>query len=153
MPTKTKAPFRPMVSPVIVQQNRVESFERLERLDISLPPYSTSPLKPSWLREAYKNGELWVQVQYHETPFGRVKQLYIGRQDKRPIRDWYTLQWVKNQVCGSNAEAVEIFPPQSRLVDDANIYHLWVLPDGYSLPFGMRRDEAKNPLPMEAKES
>lgn len=23
------------------------------------------------------------------------------------------------------------------LVDDANIYHLWVLPEGFELPFGL----------------
>ena len=33
--------------------------------------------------------------------------------------------------------AVEVYPPESQLVDDADLYHLWVLPAGFELPFGL----------------
>ena len=33
---------------------------------------------------------------------------------------------------------VEVFPAESKLVDDANLRHLWVYPAGHQLGFGLR---------------
>lgn len=76
-----------------------------------------------------------VQVYYLDTAMGRVDHLLVRRHDGSPIRDWGTLQAIKNAVAGENATAVEVFPAQRDLVDQANIYHLWVLPG--VLPFGL----------------
>lgn len=65
-----------------------------------------------------------------------VRHLSIHRDDRRPIRDWRHLQQIKNEVCGDEAIGFEIFPPESRLVDSSNEFHLWVLPAGAELPFG-----------------
>ncbi|HEX9562140.1 MAG TPA: hypothetical protein VGA76_13005 [Candidatus Dormibacteraeota bacterium] len=37
---------------------------------------------------------------------------------------------------GSECEAVEVFPVESRLHDPANAYDLWVAPEGHRFPFG-----------------
>ena len=55
--------------------------------------------------------------------------LSIKRRDKKSIRDWRTLQEIKNLIVGPEAEAVELFPAESRLVDTANQYHLYMLFD------------------------
>lgn len=68
---------------------------------------------------------------------GEFHHLSIKRFDKAACRDWRHFQWIKNEVCGAEREAVEIFPAESRLVDAANQYHLWVLPEGQRLPFGV----------------
>ncbi len=52
------------------------------------------------------------------------------------IRDWRVLQRIKNDVAGPEREAIEICPAESRLVDTANQYHLWVLPEGEKMPLG-----------------
>ena len=39
-------------------------------------------------------------------------------------------------MCGEDREAIEIFPSEKRLVDTANQYHLWVLPEGENMCFG-----------------
>lgn len=52
--------------------------------------------------------------------------LSIKRLDKQPIHDWRDLQRIKNELVGPEHEAIEIFPAESRLVDTANQYHLWV---------------------------
>jgi hypothetical protein len=44
--------------------------------------------------------------------------------------DWRHFQAIKNQLCGEERLAVEIYPPESQLVDEANEYWLWVLPEG-----------------------
>ena len=68
-------------------------------------------------------------------PFGAMLHLSIKRRDKRPIHDWRDLQRIKNELCGTERQAVEIYPPESLLVDSANQYHLWVF-DTFRLPFG-----------------
>jgi hypothetical protein len=56
--------------------------------------------------------------------------LSIRHQERKAIRDWRHFQRIKNELAGAEREAVEIFPPESQLVDTANQYHLWVLPEG-----------------------
>ena len=52
--------------------------------------------------------------------------------------DWREFQEIKNDLCGKEREAIEIYPSESRLVDEANTFHLWVLPEGMSSPFGWK---------------
>ena len=67
---------------------------------------------------------------------GTVRYLSIKRNDKEPIHDWRDLQEIKNQICGEDSEAIEIYPAESRLMDTANQYHLWVFPKGSRIPVG-----------------
>lgn len=62
--------------------------------------------------------------------------LSFKRRDRSAIRDWRHIQAIKNEVAGPEREAVEIFPPESMLVDCANEYHLWVLPPDQLSPLG-----------------
>ena len=55
-----------------------------------------------------------------------ITHLSIKRIDKRPSRDWRDFQEIKNIFCGPECNAVEVYPAESRLVDTANQYHLWV---------------------------
>jgi len=65
-----------------------------------------------------------------------VTHLSIKRLDRDPLHDWRDLQRIKNELCGPEREAVEVYPAESRLVDTSNQYHLWVLPLGTLSPFG-----------------
>ena len=66
-----------------------------------------------------------------------IVHLSIKRLDKEPIHDWRDLQRIKNELIGPEYEAVEVYPAESRLVDDANQFHLWVFMDEtFRLPFG-----------------
>lgn len=67
--------------------------------------------------------------------------LTFKRNDRAAVRDWRHFQAIKNEVAGPEREAVEIFPPESELVDSANEYHLFVLPDGQMSPLGFEHDE------------
>ena len=54
----------------------------------------------------------------------------IKRRDKEQINDparWQHFQWIKNQLVGEEHEALELYPAESRMVNSANQYHLWVL--------------------------
>jgi hypothetical protein len=64
--------------------------------------------------------------------------LSIKRRDKKPIHDWRALQRIKNELIGEEFEAIEIYPRESELVDEANQYHLWVMEKGRISPVGFR---------------
>jgi len=57
--------------------------------------------------------------------------LSIKRNDRQPVSDWRDKLRIKNELCGPESEAVELYPSMSRVVDGANQFHLWVI--GYSL--------------------
>ena len=48
---------------------------------------------------------------------------------------WPEMQRIKNELAGKKTTAVEVYPPEAELVDDADMYHLWVLFG--SLPFSL----------------
>jgi hypothetical protein len=62
--------------------------------------------------------------------------LSIKRNDRAAVRNWRHFQQIKNEIAGPEVEAVEIFPRESRLADNANQYHLWCLPEGVDVPIG-----------------
>lgn len=66
-----------------------------------------------------------------------VVQISIHRHDRGPVTNWPEKQAIKNQVVGEECEGIELYPAESRLHDQANRYHLWVIDDPtYQFPFG-----------------
>tara|TARA_R100001530_G_scaffold135544_2_gene113019 strand:+ start:142 stop:651 length:510 start_codon:yes stop_codon:yes gene_type:complete len=95
--------------------------------------------------EVYVNDIYQVNVQRNEkadymvrepSMKGKMTYLSIKRLDKKSIHDWRHLQEIKNELCGEDCEAIEIYPVEKRLVDTANQYHLFVFPKGYQIGFG-----------------
>jgi hypothetical protein len=89
-----------------------------------------------------KDDEVWLNARYQcavklldNDPLGAL-HLSIKRRDKKPIHDWRDLQQIKNDVAGAEREALELYPAESRVVDLANQYHLWVVPVGQKIPVG-----------------
>ncbi len=70
-------------------------------------------------------------------PFGTIAHLSFKVHDKQPHHDWRDMQRIKNEICGPECDAVEIFPAESKMVDAANQYHLFVF-QKYRLPFGFQ---------------
>lgn len=60
--------------------------------------------------------------------------LSIKRNDRKAARDWRDFQRIKNQLAGPEYEGAELYPAESRLMDEANQYHLFCFP--FQLPFG-----------------
>jgi hypothetical protein len=85
-----------------------------------------------WENDLYRvlvvKGKSW-----NERP---VIQLSIKRHDGKPIDSWSDKQMIKNQLVGDECEGVEIYPAESRLNDQVNAYHLWVVDDcNFRFPF------------------
>lgn len=50
---------------------------------------------------------------------------------------WALKQEIKDELFGVRAAAIEVFPAKKHLVDVCDVYHLWVLPKGFEIPFGI----------------
>ena len=88
--------------------------------------------------EVYINSRYQVSVgrMYGDDGMTVSMWLSIKHLDKRPHIPWRHMQRIKNELCGPEAEGLEIYPAESRLVDSANQYHLWVLPPGTPVLLG-----------------
>ena len=90
--------------------------------------------------------ETWTNSMYvvfrcvkEDTDWGLVERLMIRRNDESSAVSWSDMQRIKNELCGKDKTAIQVYPPASEVVDFANIYHLWVLPIGFVLPFSLAR--------------
>lgn len=91
------------------------------------------------LREENEGSSIVVNSRYQVMmrPMGDVMYLSIKRLDQQPIRAWRDLQRIKNELVGPECEGLELYPAESRLLDSANQYHLFVLRDPeMRIPFG-----------------
>ena len=80
-----------------------------------------------------------VMIRNIETEWGTVEHAIIRNAESTDIC-WSEKQRLKNEIFGHEAVAIEIFPKMSELVDSANMYHLWVMPDGFVIPFSIFGD-------------
>ena len=93
-----------------------------------------------WVREmneAYKdiNSQYAVLVRTIDTELGKVKHAAIRNIDSTDI-PWSEKQRIKNELFGEEKQAIEFFPKQSELIDEANMYHIWILEE-VELSFGI----------------
>jgi hypothetical protein len=96
--------------------------------------------------EKQNSGEVWRNDIYQVMVYRWSEdwwQLNIRRRDGGPIlRDWRHFQRIKNEIVGEEHEAVELYPAESRLVDTANKFHLFVHSDmKFRFPFGWNERE------------
>lgn len=72
------------------------------------------------------------------TPTGKSGPVHLSikRYDRMPVHNWRHLQQMKNEICGAFREAVELYPSEARIADNANQTHLWVMEEGSEIPVG-----------------
>lgn len=95
-------------------------FQRLDRLGTGETVWANSRY---YVIVALRKGSVeWIgQEGTHDA------HLSFRRRDRQPGPfPWRDLQRLKSELCGSEAEAVELFPAESRVVDGSNQRHLWV---------------------------
>ncbi len=57
---------------------------------------------------------------------------------------WHEMQRIKDEIAGHDATAIEVYPPHDQIVDDADMFHIWVLRG--NLPFGLHVDSRTSML-------
>lgn len=106
---------------------------------IQQPPPKLLKKGTGWFYEfdkAYSNGKYAVMTRNIQTEWGQVLHACIRNVASTDI-PWREKQRIKNELFGKERIAVEVFPKESELVDAAMMYHLWILPQGMALPFGI----------------
>ena len=106
---------------------------------IEKPSPKSKRLGNGWfgeLNRAYTDGEYAVMTRRVETEWGEITHACIRNVENTDI-PWAEKQRIKDELFGVERVAVEVFPARSDLVDEANMYHIWVLPAEMKLPFSL----------------
>lgn len=84
--------------------------------------------------------EVWITIHKMLDDDGNppIAELSVKRRDKLPIdyNHWRTLQRIKNELLGINADGAMLYPCAARVIDSANQYRIYALPPGILMPFG-----------------
>ncbi|SLK16651.1 MULTISPECIES: DUF7694 domain-containing protein [unclassified Paenibacillus] len=84
-----------------------------------------------------KDGKYAVMTREVETDWGTVTHACIRNIEGTDIC-WSEKQRIKDELLGVERTAIEVFPKRSEVVDEANMYHLWVLPVQMQMPFSIK---------------
>ncbi|MFD1884016.1 DUF7694 domain-containing protein [Paenibacillus wenxiniae] len=84
-----------------------------------------------------KDGQYFVMARDVQTDWGLVTHVCIRNAQSSDI-SWAEKQRIKNELLGEWRTAIEVFPDTRELVDEANMYHLWLLPYDFELPFTIK---------------
>ena len=99
-----------------------------------------------WIR---KEDGVCVCSRLINSAMGKVEHVTITRKSSggKPMTGgegdftWAEKQEIKDELFGKRRVAVEVYPAEDRLVDVADVYHLWVFEKGFQLPFGIHPKE------------
>lgn len=104
----------------------------------------------------YERGYSVSSRMIYTKQWGNVEHVTISRlhKDGEPIVStdganvigWSEKQMIKNELFGEDRFAIEVYPKQDRLVDVADVYHLWVFGKKYDMPFGIHPKEYKKAI-------
>lgn len=92
-----------------------------------------------WFNEftkVYENGDYAVLIRTVKTDWGPFIHAAMRNKENTDI-PWREMQRIKNELFGPERIGVEVFPKESELIDAANMYHIWILPENMALPFGI----------------
>lgn len=95
-------------------------FEELER----------TASQPDWMTRVFRNNHYTVMIDDNAILSNgqRAIKAMIQRHDDRPFtRHWREMQSIKNEIFGADKVGIEFYPPESELIDDYNIYWLWII--------------------------
>ena len=101
-----------------------------------------------WARQRERVGDLltvWKNNLYSVQVYrralgaeGEALHLAVRRHDESEVRGWDDLQRIKNEIAGVDRAALEVYPVEAEVMNQANMRHLFVLPAGTPAPFTIR---------------
>jgi hypothetical protein len=93
---------------------------------------SAASFIPAGMTRAFRNTRFTVMVYDHaKVTTGTACRVMIQKHDDTIFPNhWKEIQQIKNEIFGPETTAVEYFPAESDLIDDHNIYWIWIYPPG-----------------------
>lgn len=140
------------------------------RGDADLRPNAPEEALPAWTpfeaagRSPASGADLFVNSRYLVSVFrervnwwglARVTVVRLGIEnfDHSARHDWRDFQRIKNELVHPEAEAFEVYPAESRLLDPSNYFLLWVFPKGMRrLPVGPTQRRVLAPADAPARQ-
>lgn len=121
------------------ERRRLLARERKLRASGDWGPWETIHLHPAQLgggwagacHQARRNRVFAVLIRLDAS--GVVHLAVSSLSGLRP--SWPEMQRIKDEIAGTDATAVEVYPPKAEVVDEADMFHIWVLRG--KLPFGL----------------
>lgn len=111
------------------------SWTRFEEVDLS----KIAGKKPMGLVQAFRKNLYSVQVfQRKMNNSEQMAALFGIRAHVSAMSSkitWAIKQRIKNELAGPERLAFEVYPPVSELIDEVDMYWLWIMPEGEKMPF------------------
>lgn len=87
---------------------------------------------PTGMTRAFRNNRYTVMIYDGSmTTAGNATKVLIQNHFDEPIKNhWSEIQRIKNEVFGSEVTAIEYYPAESQLINQHNIYWIWIFPQG-----------------------
>lgn len=131
---KRKTSMKPLPKPDPEAQRRIENLLRQDLL-VEVP-------REEWpTASRFRPLGVWCNKKYlvFEAPpqesgsLGTLRHLMV-RPHRGQHPGWVELYKIKNEIIGESAWAMEVHPAFCHMVDDADMYHLWVVTDPALVP-------------------
>lgn len=108
--------------------------------DVTNDPHTQDVIARTGIKpdQVFMNNMFVVQVYKHDNEWG-ADRVMIRWSDARPDHDWSLFQKIKNDIFGPERVALEVYPAESNRQDVANVYWLWVLPQGFDCPIEVKK--------------
>jgi len=87
---------------------------------------------PDWMTRSFQNNRYVVMIaDKTPTTHGNAIRVLVQRHDDEPIpKHWSEMQKIKNELFGKETTAIEYYPKESTLINDHNIYWMWIFEEG-----------------------
>lgn len=99
-------------------------------------------LRPGWLGEVdHVRRNMVFAVLVRDVRFA-VHLAVSSLTGDRPT--WHEMQRIKSELAGPDATGIEVYPPESEIVDQADMFHIWIVS---ALPFSLFDERHKGRTP------
>lgn len=98
--------------------------------DLKPIDFSNSAKAPKWMTRCFRNNRYTIMIDDNAlTTHGKAIKALIQKHDDTPITfHWREMQKIKNEIFGRDVTAIEYYPAESQLIDQHNIYWMWIFP-------------------------
>ena len=127
-PTPKKA-WQPLAKdPEAYRESKRAQVAKMARAQF--PDLSDKAIDDLMSDETWGNDRYTVSVHYIGGDRDGFVEIAVHNHNRTPHVPWRHLQQIKNEVVGADREAIQLFPAEDRLVDNANEYWIYVYPRG-----------------------